>query len=60
LTINPELEPDEHTELLRLAEAVLFAAVEPLDEASIGAQLPKAPKFRPCSTNCAGSMRAAV
>ena len=41
LTINPELEPDEHTELLRLAEAVLFAAVEPLDEPSIGAQLPK-------------------
>lgn len=41
LTINPELEPDEHTELLRLAEAVLFAAVEPLDEASIAAQLPK-------------------
>lgn len=41
MTINPELEPDEHTELLRLAEAVLFAAVEPLDEASIAAQLPK-------------------
>ena len=41
LTINPELEPDEHTEQLRLAEAVLFAAVEPLDEASIAAQLPK-------------------
>lgn len=41
MTINPELEPDAHTELLRLAEAVLFAAVEPLDEASIAAQLPK-------------------
>ncbi len=41
MTINPELEPDEHTDLLRLAEAVLFAAVEPLDEASIAAQLPK-------------------
>lgn len=41
MTINPELEPDAHTELLRLAEAVLFAAAEPLDEASIGAQLPK-------------------
>lgn len=40
MTINPELEPDEHTEQLRLAEAVLFAAVEPLDEASIAAQLP--------------------
>ena len=41
MTINPELDPPEHTELLRLAEAVLFAAVEPLDEASIAAQLPK-------------------
>lgn len=41
MTINPELEPDEHTDLLRLAEAVLFAAVEPLDEASIAAQLPE-------------------
>lgn len=41
MTINPELEQDEHTELLRLTEAVLFAAVEPLDEASIAAQLPK-------------------
>ena len=41
MTINPELDPDEHTEILRLAEAVLFAAVEPLDEASIAAQLPK-------------------
>ena len=40
MTINPELEPDERTDLLRLAEAVLFAAVEPLDEASIAAQLP--------------------
>lgn len=41
MTINPELEPDAHTELLRLAEAVLFAAAEPLDEASIAAQLPE-------------------
>ncbi len=41
MTIHPELEPDEHTDLLRLAEAVLFAAVEPLDEASIAAQLPE-------------------
>jgi segregation and condensation protein B len=41
LTINPELEFDEQTNLLRLAEAVLFAAVEPLDNASIGAQLPE-------------------
>lgn len=41
MTINPELEPDERTELLRLVEAVLFAAVEPLDEKSIAAQLPK-------------------
>ena len=41
MTINPELEPDERTELLRLAEAVLFAAAEPLDEASIAAQLPE-------------------
>lgn len=40
MTINPELEPDERTELLRLAEAVLFAAAEPLDNASIAAQLP--------------------
>ncbi len=40
MTINPELEPDARTEILRLAEAVLFAAVEPLDEASIAAQLP--------------------
>ncbi|MBS27408.1 MAG: SMC-Scp complex subunit ScpB [Alphaproteobacteria bacterium] len=39
--INAELEPDERTELLRLVEAVLFAAVEPLDEKSIAAQLPK-------------------
>lgn len=41
MTINPELEFDEQTNLLRLAEAVLFAAVEPLDNASIGAQLPE-------------------
>jgi segregation and condensation protein B len=41
LTINPELDPDERTETLRLAEAVLFAAAEPLDEKSIAAQLPK-------------------
>ena len=40
MTINPEVEPDARTELLRLAEAVLFAAVEPLDNASIAAQLP--------------------
>ncbi len=41
LTINPELELDERTDLLRLAEAVLFAAAEPLDVASIAAQLPE-------------------
>lgn len=41
LTINPELELDERTDLLRLAEAVLFAAAEPLDIASIAAQLPE-------------------
>ena len=40
MTINPELEPDARTDILRLAEAVLFAAVEPLDNASIAAQLP--------------------
>ena len=37
---HQELEPDAGTDVLRLAEAVLFAAVEPLDEASIAAQLP--------------------
>jgi len=41
LTINPELELDERADLLRLAEAVLFAAAEPLDVASIAAQLPE-------------------
>ena len=41
MTINPELELDERTDLLRLAEAVLFAAAEPLDVASIAAQLPE-------------------
>lgn len=41
LMINSELEFDEQTNLLRLAEAVLFAALEPLDNASIGAQLPE-------------------
>lgn len=41
MTINPELELDERTDLLRLAEAVLFAAAEPLDLASIAAQLPE-------------------
>lgn len=40
VTINPELEPDARTDILRLAEAVLFAAAEPLDNASIAAQLP--------------------
>lgn len=41
MTINPELELDERTDLLRLTEAVLFAAVEPLDVGSIAAQLPE-------------------
>ena len=41
MTINSELEPNERMDLLRLAEAVLFAAVEPLDLASIAAQLPE-------------------
>ena len=41
MTINPELGPNERVDLLRLAEAVLFAAVEPLDLASIAAQLPE-------------------
>ncbi|MBN43834.1 MAG: SMC-Scp complex subunit ScpB [Alphaproteobacteria bacterium] len=40
LTIKPELEPDGHVELVRLAEAVLFAAAEPLDATEIAAQLP--------------------
>jgi segregation and condensation protein B len=38
--MNPEMADVDAAEHLRLLEAVLFAAVEPLDEASIAARLP--------------------
>lgn len=38
--MNPEMDDVDATEHLRLLEAILFAAVEPLDEASMVARLP--------------------
>jgi len=38
--MNPETAETAATDYLRIVEAVLFAAVEPLDEASIAARLP--------------------